>query len=144
MEAVPGTQTALSQEEFFEQVKQIGISVIGQSGKHRVRRQKIYALPDMTATVGCIPLIASSIMSKADVRFGRHFADVTMGDGAFMKDLDRALELARLMVSIGTPHGRNVAALITDMDKPLGKNIGNASRSSRAWMCSRGSGTADL
>ena len=127
MEAVPGTRTSLTQEEFFRQVNEIGISVIGQSGKIAVADKKMYALRDVTATVGCIPLIASSIMSKK-LAAGSDaiLLDVTMGDGAFMKDLDGALELARQMVAIGTAHGRKVAALITDMDKPLGHNIGNA------------------
>ena len=120
MEAVPGTRTSLTQEEFFRQVNEIGISVIGQSGKIAVADKKMYALRDVTATVGCIPLIASSIMSKK-LAAGSDaiLLDVTMGDGAFMKDLDGALELARQMVAIGTAHGRKVAALITDMDNAV-------------------------
>ena len=108
MEAVPGTRTSLTQEEFFRQVNEIGISVIGQSGKIAVADKKMYALRDVTATVGCIPLIASSIMSKK-LAAGSDaiLLDVTMGDGAFMKDLDGALELARQMVAIGTAHGSN-------------------------------------
>lgn len=88
MEAVPGTRTSLTQEEFFRQVNEIGISVIGQSGKIAVADKKMYALRDVTATVGCIPLIASSIMSKK-LAAGSDaiLLDVTMGDGAFMKDL---------------------------------------------------------
>ena len=127
MEAVPGTRTALTQEEFFRQVNEIGISVIGQSGKIAVADKKMYALRDVTATVGCIPLIASSIMSKK-LAAGSDaiLLDVTMGNGAFMKNLEDATELARQMVAIGTANGRKVAALITDMDKPLGKNIGNS------------------
>ena len=107
MESVPGTRTSLTQEEFFKQVNEIGISVIGQSGKIAVADKKMYALRDVTATVGCIPLIASSIMSKK-LAAGSDaiLLDVTMGDGAFMKDLDGALELARQMVAIGTAHGR--------------------------------------
>ena len=134
MEAVPGTRTSLTQEEFFRQVNEIGISVIGQSGKIAVADKKMYALRDVTATVGCIPLIASSIMSKK-LAAGSDaiLLDVTMGDGAFMKDLDGALELARQMVAIGTAHGRKVAALITDMDKPLGTTSAMRWRSPRAW-----------
>ena len=92
MEAVPGTRTSLTQEEFFKQVNEIGISVIGQSGKIAAADKKIYALRDVTATVGCIPLIASSIMSKK-LAAGSDaiLLDVTMGDGAFMKDLDENL-----------------------------------------------------
>src|SRR5699024_5304110 len=103
MEAMPNTRTSLTREEFFRQVNEIGISVIGQSGQIAVADKKMYALRDVTATVGCIPLIASSIMSKK-LAAGSDaiLLDVTMGDGAFMKDLDDAIELARLMVSIGT------------------------------------------
>ena len=145
MEAVPGTRTSLTQEEFFRQVNEIGISVIGQSGKIAVADKKMYALRDVTATVGCIPLIASSIMSKK-LAAGSDaiLLDVTMGDGAFMKDLDGALELARQMVAIGTAHGRKVAALITDMDKPLGHNIGNALEVAESMAVLQGKGPADL
>lgn len=127
MEAVPGTRTSLTQEEFFAQVRRIGLAVIGQSGQIAAADKLLYALRDVTATVGCIPLIASSIMSKK-LAAGSDaiLLDVTMGTGAFMQNLDDAIELARLMVSIGTAHGRRMAALITDMDKPLGHNIGNA------------------
>lgn len=145
MESVPGTRTALTQEEFFRQVNEIGISVIGQSGEIAVADKKLYALRDVTATVGCIPLIASSIMSKK-LAAGSDaiLLDVTMGDGAFMKNLDDAIELARLMVSIGTAHGRKVAALITDMDKPLGYNIGNSLEIAESIAVLRGKGPDDL
>ena len=110
MEAVPGTRTSLTREEFFRQVNEIGISVIGQSGQIAVADKKMYALRDVTATVGCIPLIASSIMSKK-LAAGSDaiLLDVTMGDGAFMKDLDSAIELARQMVAIGTAHKKERA-----------------------------------
>ena len=141
MEAVPGTRTSLTQEEFFRQVNETGIAVIGQSGHIAVADKKMYALRDVTATVGCIPLIASSIMSKK-LAAGSDaiLLDVTMGDGAFMKDLDSAIELARQMVAIGTTHGRKVAALITDMDKPLGRNIGNSLEVAEKYGGSAGQG----
>ena len=127
MESVPGTRTALSQEEFFAQVNKIGLSVIGQSEGIAVADKKMYALRDVTATVSCIPLIASSIMSKK-LASGSDaiLLDVTTGTGAFMKTVDQSIELAELMVAIGTHHGRRVAAMITDMDTPLGRNIGNS------------------
>ena len=127
MESVPGTRTALSQEEFFAQVNRIGLSVIGQSEGIAIADKKMYALRDVTATVSCIPLIASSIMSKK-LASGSDaiLLDVTTGTGAFMKTVDQSIELAKLMVSIGTHHGRRVAAMITDMDTPLGHNIGPA------------------
>lgn len=145
MKSVPGTRTSLTQEEFFKQVNEIGISVIGQSGKIAVADKKLYALRDVTATVGCIPLIASSIMSKK-LAAGSDaiLLDVTMGSGAFMKNLDEAVELARLMVSIGTAHGRKVAALITDMDTPLGHNIGNSLEVAESMAVLQGKGPADL
>ena len=146
MEAVPGTRTSLTQYLIvWQEVNEIGISVIGQSGKIAAADKKIYALRDVTATVGCIPLIASSIMSKK-LAAGSDaiLLDVTMGDGAFMKDLDSALELARQMVAIGTAHGRKVAALITDMDKPLGRNIGNSLEVAESMAVLQGKGPADL
>ena len=145
MEAVPGTRTALTQEEFFAQVRRIGLSVIGQSGEIAAADKKLYALRDVTATVGCIPLIASSIMSKK-LAAGSDaiLLDVTMGTGAFMQNLDDAIELARLMVSIGTAHGRKMAALITDMDVPLGHNIGNSLEVAESMAVLQGGGPADL
>ena len=103
MESVPGTRTSLTQEEFFKQVNEIGISVIGQSGKIAVADKKMYALRDVTATVGCIPLIASSIMSKK-LAAGSDaiLLDVTMGDGAFMKDLNK--ELWKMGITATTQH----------------------------------------
>ena len=145
MESVPGTRTALDQEEFFAQVNKIGISVIGQSGHLAVADKKMYALRDVTATVDCIPLIASSIMSKK-LAAGSDaiLLDVTCGNCAFMKTVDQAIELAQKMVAIGTHNGRNVAALITDMDTPLGHNIGNSLEVMESMEVLKGRGPADL
>lgn len=145
MESVPGTRTALDQEEFFAQVNKIGISVIGQSGHLAVADKKMYALRDVTATVDCIPLIASSIMSKK-LAAGSDaiLLDVTCGNGAFMKTVEQAIELAQKMVAIGTHNGRNVAALITDMDTPLGHNIGNSLEVMESMEVLKGRGPADL
>ena len=127
MESVPGTRTSLDRQEFFDQVNRIGISVIGQSGNLAPADKKIYALRDVTATIGCVPLIASSIMSKK-LAAGSDciLLDVKTGNGAFMKTLDGSIQLAQAMVAIGAHNGRKVAALITDMDTPLGYNIGNS------------------
>ena len=145
MESVPGTRTALSQEEFFAQVNRIGLSVIGQSEGIAIADKKMYALRDVTATVSCIPLIASSIMSKK-LASGSDaiLLDVTTGTGAFMKTVDQSIELAKLMVSIGTHHGRRVAAMITDMDTPLGHNIGNSLEVMESMDVLKGHGPADL
>jgi len=145
MESVPGTRTALTQEEFFAQVNKIGLSVIGQSEGIAVADKKMYALRDVTATVSCIPLIASSIMSKK-LASGSDaiLLDVTTGTGAFMKTVGQSIELAKLMVSIGTHHGRHVAAMITDMDTPLGHNIGNSLEVMESMDVLKGKGPADL
>ena len=145
MESVPGTRTALTQEEFFAQVNRIGISVIGQSENIAAADKKMYALRDVTATVSCIPLIASSIMSKK-LASGSDaiLLDVTTGTGAFMKTVEDSVQLAKLMVSIGGHHGRKVAAMITDMDTPLGHNIGNSLEVMESMEVLKGRGSADL
>lgn len=145
MESVPGTCTALEQKDFFRQVNEIGISVIGQSEHMVMADKKMYALRDVTATIDCVPLIASSIMSKK-LAAGSDaiLLDVTTGTGAFMKNTLDALELAELMVKIGTLNGRRMAALITDMDTPLGCNIGNSMEVAESMDVLRGRGPADL
>lgn len=145
MEAVPGTQTAVDRERFFAQVNEIGISVIGQGGNLAPADKKMYALRDVTATIGCVPLIASSIMSKK-LAAGSDciLLDVKTGNGAFMKTLDDSIELAKAMVSIGQHNGRKVAALITDMDTPLGHNIGNSLEVIESVEVLKGHGPADL
>ena len=127
LESIPGFQTGLSDTAFFEQVQRIGIAIISQSKKLVPADKILYALRDVTATVDSIPLIASSIMSKklaagADVIE----LDVKTGSGAFMKTKEDAVALAKAMVNIGKANGRKTAALITDMDTPLGTHIGNS------------------
>ena len=127
LESIPGYRTVLPREEFFEIVNEVGISLIGQSGEMAVADKKIYALRDVTATVDSLPLIASSIMSKK-IAAGADaiLLDVKTGSGAFMKTREQSAALARTMVGIGNRAGRRTAALITDMDTPLGDTAGNA------------------
>ena len=127
LEAVPGFRTTLTPEEFRKQVEDIGVAVIGQSGNLTPADKKLYALRDVTATVDSLPLIASSIMSKKLAAGSRSIVlDVKCGSGAFMKTEADGRALAQAMVDIGKACGRNVAALITNMDIPLGTHVGNA------------------
>ena len=145
LEAIPGYKTTLTGEEFLNQVSEIGVAVIGQSGNLAPADKKLYALRDVTATVDSIPLIASSIMSKK-LAAGSHsiVLDVKFGSGAFMKTEEDAAALARAMVDIGTECGRNVSAVLTNMDIPLGCGIGNALEVEEAMEVLRGEGPEDL
>ena len=127
LESIDGYKTTLTGEEFLNQVDEIGLALIGQSGNLTPADKKLYALRDVTATVDSIPLITSSIMSKK-LAAGSHniVLDVKCGSGAFMKTPEDAETLATEMVKIGKACGRNIAAVITDMDTPLGTNIGNS------------------
>lgn len=127
LESIPGYKTSLTADEFLAQTERVGVAVIGQTGNLTPADKKLYALRDVTATVDSIPLITSSIMSKK-IAAGAHsiVLDVKVGSGAFMKTHAEAERLAEEMVKIGKQCGRNTAALITDMDSPLGNNVGNA------------------
>src|SRR5699024_9330463 len=127
LESIPGFQTTLTPEAFRRQVEEIGVAVIGQSGDLTPADKKLYALRDVTATVDSMPLIASSILSKKLAAGAKSIVlDVKCGSGAFMKTEADGRALAETMVSIGSACGRNMAALITNMDLPLGMYIGNA------------------
>jgi len=127
LESIPGLTTKLTQERFLEQVTRIGVAVISQTPTLVPADSKFYGLRDVTATVDSIPLIASSVMSKK-IAAGSDviLLDVKTGKGAFMKTLEDARTLARSMVAIGSRLGRRTAALITDMETPLGSYVGNA------------------
>lgn len=127
LEAIPGFKTELSPEDFLKQVNDIGLCIVGQTGKLAPADKRLYKLRDVTATVESIPLIASSIMSKKLAAGSKGIVlDVKTGSGAFMKSVDEAEILAREMVDIGKAADRAVAAVITDMDVPLGNFIGNS------------------
>lgn len=145
LESIPGYRTVLSPEAFLRQVEKIGIAIIGQSGNITPADKKIYALRDVTATVDSVPLIASSIMSKK-IAAGSHsiVLDVKVGSGAFMKTPEEAEVLAREMVEIGKRCGRNISAILTNMDSPLGKNVGNSLEVIEAVQALKGESETDL
>ncbi|MDO5096666.1 MAG: pyrimidine-nucleoside phosphorylase [Peptostreptococcaceae bacterium] len=145
LESIPGLRTAFSMDEFFEIVNRTGISVIGQSGNLAPADKKIYALRDVTATVDKMPLIASSIVSKKLASGSDAIVlDVKCGTGAFMKEPEQAIELAQLMVRTAENAGRKCVALVTDMDVPLGENVGNALEVIEAVEILKGQGPKDL
>jgi len=145
LESIPGYKINLSNEEFISQVDKVGMAIIGQSGNLTPADKKIYALRDVTATVDSIPLITSSIMSKK-IASGSHsiVLDVKVGSGAFMKTPEDAKILAENMVKIGKRCGRNMAALITNMDSPLGNTVGNALEIKEAVAVLKGEQGGDL
>lgn len=139
LESIPGYRTSLTEEEFLAQAERVGVVVIGQSADLTPADKKLYALRDVTATVSSVPLIASSIMSKKLAAGAESIVlDVKYGSGAFMKTPEEAENLARAMTDIGAKHGKNVAALITDMDKPLGHAVGNVLEVKEALRVLRG------
>jgi pyrimidine-nucleoside phosphorylase len=145
LESIPGFRTQLSPEEFASVVEQTGMVLAGQSETLVPADRAIYALRDATGSVPSIPLIASSIMSKKlAVGLGALVLDVKVGRGAFMKDLDRARLLAETMVGIGKAHHTPVVAILTDMNQPLGRMVGNANEIEESVEVLRGGGPRDL
>lgn len=145
LESIPGFRSALSIDDFVAQVRSVGLAVAAATERLVPADKRLYAIRDVTATVDSLPLIASSIMSKkiaggADVIV----LDVKVGAGAFVRELDRARELARAMIDLGRRLGRRVAAVLSNMDQPLGYAVGNALEVAEAAAALRGEGPADL
>ncbi len=145
LESIPGFRTELGKEAFFRQAREVGLVIAAQSADLAPADGKLYALRDVTATVESEPLIASSIMSKKLAAGAQAIAlDVKVGKGAFLKTLEDARSLAGLMVEIGERAGRRVAAVLSQMDEPLGRAVGNAIEVQEAIAALRGEGPEDL
>ena len=145
LESIPGFQTSLSSEEFFNQVKEIGIAVIGQTSELVPADKKLYALRDVTGTVDSMPLICTSIVSKKLASGSKIIElDVKYGEGAFMKNKKDAKELASLMQKVGKRLGRVIKVVISDMNQPLGNAIGNSLEVIESIETLKGNGPKDL
>ena len=145
LESIPGLKIGKTKEEMIEQVNKIGIAIIGQTTSLVPADKKLYALRDVTGTVESIPLISASVMSKK-LASGTDaiLLDVTVGEGAFMKNMNDARELARTMVEIGKSLNRNTVAVLSDMSEPLGRAVGNALEVKEAIASLHGKGPEDL
>lgn len=145
LESIPGFRTDLSLAQATVQVERLGCALIGQTREIAPADRKLYALRDATATVESIPLISASIMSKklAESLTGL-VLDVKRGSGAFLPELERGLALAETMIALGADHGCPVVALLTAMDRPLGRACGNAIEVEESIMALRGEGPSDL
>lgn len=145
LESIPGYNVSLTSQEFIDQVNNIGLAILGQTEASVPADKTIYALRDVTATVDSLPLIAASIMSKK-LASGSDtiLLDVKYGDGAFMETKAAAEELARVMIDIGQHLNKNVRAMITNMNEPLGRAIGNALEIKESILTLKNQGPSDL
>lgn len=145
LESIPGFRTDLRLAEYRAQLERIGCALIAQTAEIAPLDRRLYALRDVTATVEAIPLIASSIMSKKLAEgIDALVLDIKEGNGAFIPERERAIELARTMIEIGRTYGREVVALMTAMDRPLGYAVGNALEVEEAVQVLRGDGPEDV
>lgn len=145
LESIPGFNTALPEKEFIDIVNRIGVAIVGQTKQLTPLDKKLYALRDVTATVDSLPLIVSSIMGKKLAADDDCIVlDVKTGSGSFMKTIEESRKLARTMVEIGKKAGKKMMALITNMDVPLGNNIGNAIEVMEAIDTLKGHGPKDF
>ncbi len=145
LESIPGFRVDLSTAQYRRQVREVGACIIGQTKEIAPADKKLYALRDVTATVDCIPLIASSIMSKKLAEgIDALVLDVKVGSGAFMKRLADARALARALIGIGKQMGKQVTALLTSMEQPLGRAVGNALEVEEAVAILRGEAPTDV
>lgn len=145
LESIPDFRTNLTKEEFLNQLKTLGMVLSGQSVDMAPADGKLYALRDVTGTVQSIPLIASSIMSKKIAAGAQAIVlDIKVGNGAFVETLDEARKLAELMVSIGKLSGRDVVGILSDMNQPLGREVGNALEMKEAILTLKGQGPDDF
>ncbi len=145
LESIKGFKVALSNEEFVRNTNDINISICSQTGNITPADKKLYALRDVTATVENLSLIAGSIMSKKlAIESDAIILDVKVGSGAFMKNIDDAIALAEEMVTIGNSYGRKTIAVVTNMDEPLGKAVGNALEVREAIETLKGEGPEDI